>query len=130
MASIGRYIFLVLSLGFFSGCAYFNAPHLYGNDSCKDKNKTAYVYPNGKAAVCLNESSVAYMLCARDLAIIADDKKDSLSGSINVPVSGAQSQFGVSATEDSKVDYATEGELANARAEAIRTCIKIYETYK
>lgn len=126
----GRYTFLVLSLGFINGCAWLNAPYLYGNDSCGDKNKTAYVYPNGKAAICLNESSVAYMLCARDLAIITDSKMDSVSGSISAPVSGVPSQLGASIGEDSKVDYATEGELAKARADAIKTCIKIYETYK
>ncbi len=113
-----------------NGCAWLNAPYLYGNDSCGDKNKTAYVYSNGKAAICLNEKSVAYMLCARELAIITDNKQDTVSGRIEVPASPVPGNVAGTVGVSSDITYADGGELGKARARAIDTCINIYNEYR
>ena len=129
MCFVVRVFLSVIIVAGINGCAWLNAPYLYGNDSCGDKEKTAYVYSNGKAAICLNEKSVAYMLCARELAIITDTKRDAVSGSIEVPDSQVPGKVGGAVEVSSDITYADGGELGKARARAIDTCIAIYNEY-
>lgn len=120
---------LLLSLTILSGCSWLNKPYLYGNDSCGE-NKTAYVYSNGKAAICLNEGSVAYILCVRELSVSSEVNKNILGGSASVPIANSA---GVSADFNSdnsiNIEYASEENLAKARAKAIQTCVDIYDKY-
>ncbi len=113
-----------------SSCSWLNKPYLYGNDSCGE-GKTAYVYTSGTAAICLNEKSVAYIICSREPGVISDVKNKNINGNLSAPISGANVTGGVNASSDSTTLYASEdGELVSARAEAIKTCTKIYNNYK
>ncbi|NKI16244.1 hypothetical protein HCU74_02305 [Spongiibacter sp. KMU-166] len=113
-----------------SGCSVLNKPKLYGNDSCKNPDKTAYVYSSGNAAVCLKESAVAYMICARELGILSAKSSGGIKGKATVDVAGQGKADG--SAESSKeviVIYADKGPLAVATADAIRTCIQIHDNY-
>ncbi|MCW8932100.1 MAG: hypothetical protein OQL19_17945 [Gammaproteobacteria bacterium] len=111
-----------------SGCSWLNKPYLYGNESC-GVGKTAYVYSNGKAAICLNEKSVAYIICARELGVISDETKNKTEGDISIPLAKTV-EVGAKSENTVKVVYASEGDLVEARASAIETCVDIYSTYK
>jgi hypothetical protein len=112
-----------------SGC-FHNSPKLYGNDSCGD-GKTAYVYSSGNAAICLNEASVAYMICARELGVLSVDTSGLVKGNLSANVlNKAATHTGGEASNTVNVKYADEGPLAQATARAIDTCIDIHKNYR
>lgn len=113
-----------------SGCSSFNSPKLYGNESC-GSGKTAYVYASGNAAVCMNESSVVYMVCARELAILSAELKDRAGANLSINVLGeGEGELGLEREGSATVSSASSGVIADATAEAIRTCIDIHKTYE
>ena len=113
-----------------SGCSLFNKPRLYGNDSC-GAGKTAYVYASGNAAICLNEASVAYMICARELGILTAESTGTIKGNVEADVlQKGNASAGGEADQTVKVTYADTGPLADATARAIHTCIEIHNNYR
>lgn len=113
-----------------SGCSTFNSPKLYGNDSC-GSNKTAYVYTSGNAAICLNESSVAYMVCARELGVLTTEMNSTRKANVSADVADkATASGGLETTDTVTVTSASDGVIAVATAKAIETCIKIHDTYR
>lgn len=122
-------VFFLVFLLALSGCSLLNKPHLYGNKSC-GVNKTAYVYTNGKAAICLDEKSVAYMVCSRELGMSSDENITGITGNLAVPVEKVIPELKIEGNNMVKITYAETGELAIARAKAIQTCVDIYNTYK
>lgn len=126
---IKSFLTIMFIAGPLSACTWIDRPYLYGNESC-GAGKTAYVFSSAKAAICLAEESVAYMLCARELGVIAENESSLLSGAVEP--GSLPAAVGVNAalvTTLQKV-YAQEGELAAARARAIDTCVKIFEDYR
>lgn len=130
MKKYGKWLgVLGISLLVLSGCSVLNKPYLYGNKSC-GANKTAYVYANGKAAICLDEKSVAYMVCSRELGINSEENITGVKGSVSVPIEKVIPELKVEGNNTVKITYADTGELATARAKAIQTCVDIYNTYQ
>jgi hypothetical protein len=125
---VGPIVLSILMTGI-SGCSWLNKPYLYGNDSCGE-GKTAYVYLNGHSAICLSEKSVAYIVCARELGVISDKKDSSIKSDITIPIGNIKPEIGVNVSDEVKILYASEGKLAEARANALQTCVDIYNTYK
>lgn len=112
------------------GCSVLNnKPRLYGNDSCKSDHKTAYVYSNGNAAICLNEKSVAYMVCARKLGISSENHNTHVQGGVSASKEQLSPELQIEGNNTVNISYAETGELALARAKAIQTCVDIYNTY-
>lgn len=113
-----------------SGCSSVSAPKLYGNESC-GSGKTAYVYASGNAAVCLNESSVVYMICARELAILSAELNDKNEANLTADVLGkGKISAGASGEGKAITTSASTGVIAEATAKAINTCIEIHKSYK
>ena len=120
----------------FAGCGSLSStpkPKLYGANSCGDKTKTAYPTVNGWAAVCMDEKKAAYMLCVRELgtASVTSNKNSdtSVSASVKIPEIPADVSTEVKnkLVNNMSVLYQNEGELASARAAAIKACIKFLE---
>ncbi|WP_155247321.1 hypothetical protein [Teredinibacter turnerae] len=98
---------------------------LYGNKSC-GIGKTAYVTANGVGAICLPEREVAYILCARELSLSGVTQAYTASANVAVDISGATPEASGRVANSIVQLYESEGELAAARADAIRTCLTIY----
>lgn len=112
-----------------SGCSAINSPKLYGNNSC-GSNKTAYVYTSGNAAICLNEASVAYMVCARELGVLTTEVNSTRKANISAnAIDKATAEGSIDSTGKVSKSFASDGVIAEATAKAIETCIKIHDTY-
>lgn len=123
-------LLIIASIATLSGCSVLNKPKLYGNKSCGE-GKTAYVYSSGNAAICLNEASVAYMVCARELGVLSAESKGAIKGSLSADIlEQGKGEVSGEKSQEVVVKYAHEGPLAEATAKAIGTCIEIHNTYR
>jgi hypothetical protein len=119
---------LMSALGLVIGCGTTPTPNAISYSECRasesDRTMSAYLTPNGAAATCLPTEAVIYMTCVRDLAIVDASWSHEVGGELNLAMSGspvAPDIHGKIVNEISS-KYAAEGELAKARAEALKYC--------
>ena len=114
--------FCLASVLALSACAT-DRPYLYGNESCGDE-RTAFPTADGRAAVCLLEDQVAFVLCARELGLasVIDTSRTTGSMTLNVSELGEGGLEGAAESGLSQY-FVSEGKLAEARARAIDACI-------
>jgi hypothetical protein len=114
-------LFLTLTLAL-TAC---KKPFLYGNDSC-GAGQTAYVTVGEKAAICLPQNQVAYMMCTRELSLVEHNSEYSTSTEAQVTLGYAGATVAPSVatnlSEGIRQKWAAEGKLEEARAQALRTC--------
>lgn len=103
------------------GCG---APPAYGNKTCNAEDQTVYPTANGAVGVCMPTKDAVYLLCARELGLLAVDTSREAGGSLDVKATDeVAAKVDLKLKQSLALKYAAEGDLASARAAAIRHCI-------
>ncbi len=99
-------------------------PPAYGNKTCDDAGQTVYPTANGTVGVCMPTKDAVYLLCARELGLLSVDTSRETGGAFEAKATDeVQAKADLKLKQSLAIKYAAEGDLASARAAAIRHCI-------